>query len=90
MVAIARKSTDYASATQLGAGHILQEDTMNIRRSALPAKISTWSIILAIVMLIGILILGWGYYGGTNMLIYLGLIVILIGAVPEVVFSLFG
>ena len=69
---------------------ILQEDNMNIRRSTLPAKASTRSIISAIVMLIGILILAWGYYGGTNMLIGLGLMVILSGAVPQVVFGLLG
>jgi len=63
---------------------------MNIRRSTLPAKASTWSIISAIVMLIGILILAWGYYGGTNMLIGLGLMVILSGAVPQVVFGFLG
>jgi dipeptide/tripeptide permease len=69
---------------------ILQEDNMNIRRSNLPAKASTRSIISAIVMLIGILILAWGYYGGTNMLIGLGLMVILSGLVPQVVFGLLG
>jgi len=63
---------------------------MNIRRSNLPAKASTRSIISAIVMLIGILILAWGYYGGTNMLIGLGLMVILSGLVPQVVFGLLG
>ena len=41
-------------------------------------------------MLIGILILAWGYYGGTNMLIGLGLMVILSGLVPQVVFGLLG
>ena len=69
---------------------ILQEDTMNIRRSNLPATASTRSIISTIIMLIGILILAWGYYGGTNMLIGLGLMVILSGAVPQVVFGLLG
>ena len=63
---------------------------MTIRRSTLAAKASTRSIISAIVMLIGILILAWGYYGGINMLIYLGLTVILGGVVPEVVFGLLG
>ena len=63
---------------------------MSIRRSTLPAKVSTRSIILAVVMPIGILVLAWGYYGGINMLIYLGLTVILGGVVPEVVFGLLG
>jgi hypothetical protein len=41
-------------------------------------------------MLIGILILAWGYYDGTNMLIGLGLILILSGVIPEVIFGLLG
>ena len=63
---------------------------MNSRRSSLPAKVSTRTIISAIVMLIGILILAWGYYGGTNMLIYVGLILVLSGVIHEVVFGLLG
>jgi len=63
---------------------------MNIRRSTLPAKASTRSIILASVMLIGIFLLACGSFGGTNILIGLGLIVVLSGAVPEVVFGLLG
>jgi uncharacterized membrane protein HdeD (DUF308 family) len=74
--------------TAAGVGHMLQEDTMNIRRSSLPAKASTRTIISAIVMLVGIVILAWGYYSGTNMHIYLGLLVVLSGLIPEVAFSL--
>jgi uncharacterized membrane protein HdeD (DUF308 family) len=65
-----------------------QEDTVNIRRSTLPAKVSTRTIISSIVMLVGIVILAWGYYSGTNMLVYLGLLVVLGGVIPEVAFSL--
>jgi uncharacterized membrane protein HdeD (DUF308 family) len=67
---------------------IFQEVTMNMRRSTLPAKASTRSIVSGIVMLIGILVLAWGYYGGNNTLIYLGLIAILGGVVSEIIFGL--
>ena len=63
---------------------------MIIRRSTLPVKASTRSIISAIVMLIGVFILAWGYYGGANKLIGLGLVLILSGVIPEVVFGLLG
>lgn len=63
---------------------------MNIRTPLLRAKVSYQSIINAIVMLVGILLIATGYFGDLRMILYLGLIVTLVGLLLEVVFGVIG
>jgi dipeptide/tripeptide permease len=58
--------------------------------SSLPAKASARSIIAAMVMLVGVVVLALGYFLNAITLLYVGVFVILIGVLSYLVSDLFG
>lgn len=48
------------------------------------------TLILSIVIFIGMVLLAWGYYGAHATLMYTGLIVTLVGVVPQMFFTIIG
>ena len=63
---------------------------MITRMSSLHAKASTRSIIAAMVMLVGVGVLAFGYFLNAMTLLYAGLFVILIGVLSYLVSDLVG
>jgi len=60
---------------------------MITRRSIMPGRVSNGTVISAIALLIGILVLAAGYYSHSQLLTYIGLILIVGGVLTEAVFS---
>jgi len=63
---------------------------MNLSKSMLPEKVSRRTIISAITMFVGILLVAAGYFGGLEWMLYLGLIVVLVGVMSQLVFGIMG
>ena len=63
---------------------------MNFQGSMLPVKAPSHSIIDAILLLMGVVLLATGYFGGFEKILYLGFIFILIGVLLELVFGFIG
>jgi hypothetical protein len=60
-----------------------------IARSSTPRrKVSRRSIVAAIVMFVGILLLALGYYGGRRTFLYAGLVLFLLGVIEELLFGI--
>lgn len=49
-------------------------------------RISTWSVVLGVVLLCGVLSMAYGFYENSQMVLYVGLAITILGALDGIIF----